>query len=397
MKIVGNKVVLGKIDVFVIQKAMLQELLDKSPTYDDISAKRFYALIDRKMLEDENIKSWFINHLEKRIKENAYSKDDTKEIKKIISKCKKGKKIDFQNLYAPLYRIWDYNYNMEKNRLDQKTIAEAEVIEKLRSKGITPAKNHIFGTSKHMLDNKHIYEAFLMKKKFESTKEIEMLLESIKNDRLKERDTADVFIEKERETLKNCLDHFFEEKRSENRDEEGIKKSRKKLNKMFDWVKIKYIDEIEANDCRKIDRLVRESKNENNEEERISDKTISDRLSLFKGFLRFCRKKQYIVGNLDDIIEPPTASKMNQKKIFPYTDEELEKLFTSSLLLESRYDSEKFQLFWISIIALYTGCRLNEICQLNIDDIIIENGIKCFNITIENDNNDKKKRLKNKY
>ncbi|OQX94212.1 MAG: hypothetical protein B6I23_02150, partial [Rickettsiaceae bacterium 4572_127] len=232
-----------------------------------------------------------------------------------------------------------------------------------------------------------------MEEEEETPKDIEVILQSIHQDLIEKVNNSKLEPENTKETLENCLDHFFEEKRSENRDEEGIKNSRKRLNKMFNLVKIKYIDEIKDFHCRKIDREVREFKNEINKEEKISDKTISDRLSLFKSFLKFCRKKQYIVSNFDDIIEPPSASNMKQIKILPYTDKEIEKLFTSPLILETRYDSKQFHLFWVSIIALYTGCRLNEICQLNIDDIIIENGIKCFNITIENDNNDKKKRL----
>ncbi len=397
MKIVGNKVILNKKDIFVTQKAMLQELLDKSPTYDEISAKRFYALIDRKMLEDENKKNWFINYIEKRIKENAYSKDHTKEIKKIISKCKKGKKIDFQNLYAPLYRIWDYNYNMEKNRLDQKIIAEAEVIEKLHSKGITPAKNQIFGTSKYMLENKHLYEAFLMKKKFESTKEIEMLLESIKNDRLKERDIADVFIEKERETLENCLDYFFEEKRSRRKGESGIKKNRNRLNKMFGWISAKYVDEITSNDCIKIDRKVKELKTTKGKKEKLKDKTIIEYISPFKEFLTFCKRKRYITDDFNDVVILLKKSEIKETKIKPYKDEELKILFSSPLILKNRYSKNKFPLFWIPLISLYTGCRLNEICQLNINDIIVEDGVKCFNMTIETESLDFKKSLKTLY
>ena len=39
--------------------------------------------------------------------------------------------------------------------------------------------------------------------------------------------------------------------------------------------------------------------------------------------------------------------------------------------------------FWIPLIALYTGARLNEICQMTTDDIITKEGVDCFSI---NDN-----------
>jgi len=46
--------------------------------------------------------------------------------------------------------------------------------------------------------------------------------------------------------------------------------------------------------------------------------------------------------------------------------------------------------YWIPLIGLYQGMRLNEICQLYCDDIIIEDGIDCIRIT---DNMDRKQRL----
>jgi integrase len=46
--------------------------------------------------------------------------------------------------------------------------------------------------------------------------------------------------------------------------------------------------------------------------------------------------------------------------------------------------------FWTPIIALYTGCRIEEICQLHLDDIIQEDGLWVLDI-----NDDDEKKLKN--
>jgi integrase len=46
--------------------------------------------------------------------------------------------------------------------------------------------------------------------------------------------------------------------------------------------------------------------------------------------------------------------------------------------------------YWIPLIAMYSGLRLDEICQLHSDDVQQLDGVWCFNI---NDNKDKK--LKN--
>ncbi len=50
-----------------------------------------------------------------------------------------------------------------------------------------------------------------------------------------------------------------------------------------------------------------------------------------------------------------------------------------------------YKLF-IPLISLYNGCRQNEICQLQITDIVNVGGIPCFNITTAGND---KKRLKN--
>ena len=368
MKIEKKKLILDENDIFYTQKAKLKE------GFEDIKKMTLSH-------DESEVKKWFITQID-----NLEETKDTDKINEIKKALKKDNTINIDILFEILVPIIDYQIGTcSGNKLKIQIKNELEKSHFIPKLANDSKSKQLLGLLKAMEEEE------------ETPKDIEVILQSIHQDLIEKVNNSKLEPENTKETLENCLDHFFEEKRSENRDEEGIKNSRKRLNKMFNLVKIKYIDEIKDFHCRKIDREVREFKNEINKEEKISDKTISDRLSLFKSFLKFCRKKQYIVSNFDDIIEPPSASNMKQIKILPYTDKEIEKLFTSPLILETRYDSKQFHLFWVSIIALYTGCRLNEICQLNIDDIIIENGIKCFNITIENDNNDKKKRLKNKY
>lgn len=46
--------------------------------------------------------------------------------------------------------------------------------------------------------------------------------------------------------------------------------------------------------------------------------------------------------------------------------------------------------YWVPLISMYSGMRLNEICQLYVEDMVEVDGIMCFDI-----NGDKDKRLKN--
>jgi integrase len=57
----------------------------------------------------------------------------------------------------------------------------------------------------------------------------------------------------------------------------------------------------------------------------------------------------------------------------PFSDQDLYNLFHSA---EYREDSHKASYcFWVPLIGLFTGCRLEEICQLHLDDIQQQDGV----------------------
>jgi integrase len=80
----------------------------------------------------------------------------------------------------------------------------------------------------------------------------------------------------------------------------------------------------------------------------------------------------------------------------PLTDENLKKLFASKYFINPKIAKTKPQQYWIPIIALFTGMRQNEICQLHISDIkqeVIDNdGLKVWYFDL---NEDGTKHLKN--
>jgi integrase len=54
------------------------------------------------------------------------------------------------------------------------------------------------------------------------------------------------------------------------------------------------------------------------------------------------------------------------------------------------YDPDKPERYWIPVIAMYSGMRLDEICQLYVEDVQQIDGVWCLNI-----NDEKDKKLKN--
>ncbi|WP_156950795.1 site-specific integrase, partial [Terasakiella pusilla] len=78
-----------------------------------------------------------------------------------------------------------------------------------------------------------------------------------------------------------------------------------------------------------------------------------------------------------------------QDKRLPFNDHQLQKIFTA---LSDKSGAE----YWVPHIGLYNGLRLNEICQLNVEDIIVRDKVWCFNITRETDRGVDDKVLKTK-
>ncbi|MBE9397101.1 tyrosine-type recombinase/integrase [Pontibacterium sp. N1Y112] len=61
-----------------------------------------------------------------------------------------------------------------------------------------------------------------------------------------------------------------------------------------------------------------------------------------------------------------------------FTEEDLKRLFSSEVY--ARRDGDKPYQYWLPLMGLYTGARLNELCQLYLDDIIHVDDIDCIHI-----------------
>ncbi len=73
--------------------------------------------------------------------------------------------------------------------------------------------------------------------------------------------------------------------------------------------------------------------------------------------------------------------KSTERKREPFSDEELRQIFESEDYRQNRFTSP-YQ-FWTPLIALLSGARINEICQLRTKDIVTIDNILCFRITGE--------------
>ena len=121
-----------------------------------------------------------------------------------------------------------------------------------------------------------------------------------------------------------------------------------------------------------------------------SIKTINDKyLCYVKALLSFAKDNDYIKDNpAKGLMIKDRRKKRAHKLQDVFAKKDLEKMFCKSP--EFGEDSlEKPHYFWIPLIGLYTGMRLEEICQLYVSDLKQIDGIWCLDVLEEEENPDK--------
>lgn len=112
------------------------------------------------------------------------------------------------------------------------------------------------------------------------------------------------------------------------------------------------------------------------EQELKAPKTIAHDLELFRGFLNWCTIRGYIyIPSFNQILTIKI-----RKREYEYRDilddDDIRKILRFPQYAEDAAVPPSY--FWVILIALYTGARLEEICQLHVDDFCIDEGIPCF-------------------
>lgn len=185
---------------------------------------------------------------------------------------------------------------------------------------------------------------------------------------------------------------------SKNISEETIKTKKQCLETIFELIDKQYIEDITITDCQRLNRLIYlipKKWKENNpgkklldvllpddmshQDQAISSTSVNKYLTIFQEFLKYCRQQQLINNDLADIIVKPKVEK--HKNVWqPFEAEELKKIFNPKTYFKKMLHSDNPK-YWIPLIGLYTGARLNEICQIRTDDVKSDDGIWYFQIS----------------
>ncbi len=200
------------------------------------------------------------------------------------------------------------------------------------------------------------------------------------------------------ETTTTPWDKVFKEfaldKKNNNRTGENtLKQNQQCLETIFEIIGKKYVESITGKDCRmvsqKIHNLPKKWKERykgqslsdiiaRENEDVISLTSVKKYLRVFKDFLEFCKINQYINDSFQGLIS--ISRRKESIEVQAFTKDELKKIFDPTTYPRVK-DMKHAYRYWIPLLALFHPVRLNEICQLYIQDIQLDNGIWCMNLT----------------
>jgi integrase len=132
----------------------------------------------------------------------------------------------------------------------------------------------------------------------------------------------------------------------------------------------------------------------NDSGKRLSDGSINKHITMISTILKWAGNNSYFDDNWNNPAQGKFVKRKNSKKrIEPFTVQELEKIFSSDVYIANAITKGGAgkAAYWLPMISLYTGMRLEEAGQLLVSDIKQEDGVWYFDI---NESGDKK--LKNK-
>jgi|GEM_PF-1775850 len=120
----------------------------------------------------------------------------------------------------------------------------------------------------------------------------------------------------------------------------------------------------------------------------LAPKSVNMLMTDIASMFKWCKRFGYIENNnFEGLSVKETAQEITQR--LPYTTAELKLLFNDTIFQQQKCEASEV---FIPLIGLFTGARLNEICQLHTDDIKEIDGIW----TIDINTNDEQKSVKTK-
>lgn len=109
----------------------------------------------------------------------------------------------------------------------------------------------------------------------------------------------------------------------------------------------------------------------------LSESSIKDYVQKLSSFFEWCLQNEHTDVNPFKSIKFKKTRKDSDSKNH-YTTEQLRKIFSNDIFTKKTF-KHPYQ-YWLPILAICTGARLNELCQLYCDDVTKLDGIWCIRI-----------------
>jgi integrase len=113
----------------------------------------------------------------------------------------------------------------------------------------------------------------------------------------------------------------------------------------------------------------------------MSIKTINTMLGCYSELFKWAIKNGYASNNVFDGMLLKDSRKARDLRS-PFNPSDLKRIFSDSVIRNPHKNWQK----WLPVLGLYTGARLNELCQLQRKDIAKVEGYWCISITDSGDN-----------
>ena len=132
-------------------------------------------------------------------------------------------------------------------------------------------------------------------------------------------------------------------------------------------------------------------------DDKLSEPTIQKYMIRVIQFFNYCFDSGYISKSVTAKMNVKIDIDPSERAVLPYEASEARKIFeiVTSIKQSSKSPSSRIEaseLYYVTMIAAYSGMRIKEITQLHKEDIVLKDGIYCFNI---NTNDGKTTKTKN--
>jgi len=137
--------------------------------------------------------------------------------------------------------------------------------------------------------------------------------------------------------------------------------------------------------------------------DRISQQTEKLINSKISGFFNYCLDEypDFVGKNVFRKHYLQSSSVKLKDKKESFTDEDLHLIFNPKTYLSAIFENPlskiKYPYFFIPILSVFTGCRLEELCMMRVKDIVKINGVWVYHIREEGEYGNEETKVKNPY